>query len=247
VVFFDRPMLLEAHLELQPPSAAAYRSGSPRTFDEPVERVRSGCALAAGGRLARPRPDIGTFPALFARLRGFGLVAIGLHPLDSAIAFRDACTTTSPAFEPGGRADQEGAVDTDSNASRAGKSKRKCGPATIFCCPASFENVAASLNGQSAAVSTRGSGGSGAVVLLLALEQTGAACRGARPVPGDREPSFYGYSCPFGPQCSAAVFRYFRAYIHRHREGYGWGALFAADNSPSFRFWGSVTSGRLAG
>ena len=41
------------------------------------------------------------------------------------IALRDACTATSPALGARRAATQEGAVDTDSNASRVGEVERK--------------------------------------------------------------------------------------------------------------------------
>jgi len=48
------------------------------------------------------------------------------------IAHRDACTTTSPARGARRVATQEGAVDMDSNASRAGEVERKLWLDNIF-------------------------------------------------------------------------------------------------------------------
>src|SRR5437870_2611226 len=61
--------------------------------------------------------------ALFACLRGC-LLAI-VFVLWIRIALRDACTTTSPALGARRVATQQGAVDMDSNASRAGEVERK--------------------------------------------------------------------------------------------------------------------------
>jgi hypothetical protein len=50
------------------------------------------------------------------------------------IAHRDACTTTSPALAARRGGDPGGAVDTDSNASRAGEVERKLWLDNIFFC-----------------------------------------------------------------------------------------------------------------
>jgi len=85
------------------------------------------------------------------------------------IALRDACTTTSPALGARRAATQEGAVDMDSNASRAGEVERKVWQDNDFLLPGKLLKISPLVDGQSA-VSTRRKWGSGAV-LLLALEQ----------------------------------------------------------------------------
>jgi hypothetical protein len=62
------------------------------------------------------------------------LVAI-VFVLWIGIALRDACTTTSPAFGPGGAAFQEGAVDADSNASFGREVERNVNPDNDFPLP----------------------------------------------------------------------------------------------------------------
>ena len=60
------------------------------------------------------------------------------------IDLRDACTTTSPALGARRGATQEGAVDMDSNASRAGEVERKVWRDNDFLLPGkASENVAA--------------------------------------------------------------------------------------------------------
>src|ERR1700736_6635346 len=71
-----------------------------------------------------------TFAALFAFSRGC-LLAI-VFVLWIRIAHRDACTTTSPALGARRGGDPGGAVDTDSNASRAGEVERKLWLDNIF-------------------------------------------------------------------------------------------------------------------
>ena len=85
------------------------------------------------------------------------------------IARRDACTTTSPALGARRAATQEGAVDMDSNASRARKVERKVRQDNDFLLPASFGKCRRSLTANPLCQPCE-SGGSGAV-LLLALEQ----------------------------------------------------------------------------
>jgi len=66
-----------------------------------------------------------------------------------------------------------------------------------------------------------------------------AACRAREPVPGDREPIFYGTAARLA-SCSAAV-PVFPSNIHGI-ERFWMGSLFGVASS---RFWGSATSGRL--
>ena len=68
------------------------------------------------------------------RLRGCLLAIVFI--LWIRIALRDACTTTSPALGARRAATQEGAVDMDSNASRAGEVERNVRRDNIFFCSA---------------------------------------------------------------------------------------------------------------
>ena len=85
------------------------------------------------------------------------------------IALRDACTAASPALGARRAATQEGAVDMDSNASRAGEVERKVWRDNDFLLPSRLLKCRRSLTANPLC-RPRGSGGSGAV-LLLALEQ----------------------------------------------------------------------------
>src|SRR6267143_1803428 len=75
-----------------------------------------------------------TFAPLLVCLRGC-LLAI-VFVLWIRVAHRDACTTTSPALGARRGGDPGGAVDTDSNASRAGEVERKLWLDNIFFCSA---------------------------------------------------------------------------------------------------------------
>ena len=116
------------------------------------------------GWFASPISD---FSALFACLRGCLLAIVFI--LWIRIALRDACTTTSPALGARRAATQEGAVDMDSNASRAREVERKVWRDNDFLLPGKLLKMSPLVDGQSA-VSTHPKWGSGAV-LLLALEQ----------------------------------------------------------------------------
>jgi hypothetical protein len=70
------------------------------------------------------------------------------------IALRDACTTTSPALGARRAATQEGAVDMDSNASRAGEVERKVWRDNDFLLPGKLLKMSPLVDGQSA-VSTQ--------------------------------------------------------------------------------------------
>ena len=96
--------------------------------------------MAAASRLVR-LADIRLFGALclFA-----GLLAGHRLLLWIRIALRDACTTTSPALGARRAATQEGAVDMDSNASRAREVERKVWQDNDFLLPGKLlKNVAA--------------------------------------------------------------------------------------------------------
>jgi hypothetical protein len=82
-------------------------------------RQRGARWRSRAGLFASP---VSTFAPLFVCLRGC-LLAI-VFVLWISIAPRDACTTTSPARGARQVATQEGAVDMDSNASRAGEVER---------------------------------------------------------------------------------------------------------------------------
>src|SRR5258708_2036725 len=90
-----------------------------------------------------------TFAPLLVCLRGCFLAIVFV--LWIRIAHRDACTTTSPALGARRGGDPGGAVDTDSNASRAGEVERKLWLDNIFfCSAASYDAVARCPPGPSA-------------------------------------------------------------------------------------------------
>jgi hypothetical protein len=70
------------------------------------------------------------------------------------IVLRDACTTTSPALGARRVATQEGAVDMDSNASRAREVERKVCQDNDFLLPGKLLKMSPVVDGQSA-VSTQ--------------------------------------------------------------------------------------------
>src|SRR6266481_3440065 len=165
VVFFDRPMLLEVPLEAAAASAAASPVWVAVDFDRACGVRRRGVRWRPrAGRFASPISD---FSALFACLRGC-LLAIVLI-LWIRIALRDACTTPSPALGARRVATQEGAVDMDSNASRAGEVERKVWRDNDFLLPGKLLKMSPLVDGQSLCQPC-GSGGRGAVS-LLALAQ----------------------------------------------------------------------------
>jgi hypothetical protein len=127
-MFFDSSMLSEAPSGATPACAAAE-----------LVRVAAGpdCAFETRRRGARSQSRAGlfaslvlTFAPLFVCLRGC-LLAI-VFVLWIGIAHRDACTTTSPALGARRGGDPGGAVDTDSNASRAGEVEQRYGRTTFF-------------------------------------------------------------------------------------------------------------------
>src|SRR6266853_5531557 len=121
VVFFDRLMLLEVPLEAAAASAAASPVWVAVAFDRACRVRRWGVRWRLrAGWFASPISD---FSALFACLRGCLLAIVFI--LWIRVAHRDACTTTSPALGARRAATQEGAVDMDSNACRAGEVERK--------------------------------------------------------------------------------------------------------------------------
>ena len=158
-------MLLEVPLE----AAAASAAASPVWVAVDFDRA---CRVRRRGVRWRPRAGwfaspISDFSALFACLRGCLLAIVFI--LWIRIALRDACTTTSPALGARRAATQEGAVDMDSNASRAGEVERKVWRDNDFLLPGKLLKMSPLGDGQSA-VSTQRKWGSGAVS-LLALEQ----------------------------------------------------------------------------
>src|ERR1700730_7884850 len=151
VVFFDRPMLLEGPLE----AAAAGAAASPVWVAVDFDRA---CRVRRRGVRWRSRADwfaspISDFSALFACLRGC-LVAI-VFILWIRIALRDACTTTSPALGARRAATQEGAVDMDSNASRAGEVERKVWRDNDFLLPGKLLKMSPLIDGQPAVSTLR--------------------------------------------------------------------------------------------
>src|ERR1700730_5323506 len=114
-------MLLEVPLE----AAAARAADSPVWFAVAFDRAcrvrRRG--VRWGSRAGWFASSISACAALFACLRGCLLAIVFI--LWIRIALRDACTATSPALGARRAATQEGAVDTDSNASRVGEVERK--------------------------------------------------------------------------------------------------------------------------
>jgi hypothetical protein len=158
-------MLLEGPLEAAAAGAAASPVWVAVDFDRAFRVRRRGVRWRSrAGWLAWPTSD---FSVLVACLWGC-LVAI-VFILWIRIALRDACTTTSPALGARRAATQEGAVDVDSNASRAGEVERKVWRDNDFLLPGKLLKMSPLIDGQSA-VSTQRKWGSGAV-LLLALEQ----------------------------------------------------------------------------
>jgi hypothetical protein len=120
VVFFDTSMLSEAPSGATPACAAAELVSVGGDPDRAFETRRRGARWRSrAGLFASP---VSTFAPFFVCLRGC-LLAIAFV-LWMRIAHRDACTTTSPARGARRVATQEGAVDTDSNASRAGEVER---------------------------------------------------------------------------------------------------------------------------
>ena len=97
------------------------------------------------GWFASPISD---FSALFACLRGCLLAIVFI--LWIRIALRDACTATSPAFGARRAVTQEGAVDMDSNASRAGEVERKVWRDSDFLLPGKLLKMSPLVDGQSA-------------------------------------------------------------------------------------------------
>ena len=121
-------MLLEVPLEAAAARAAAELVEFAADFERVCETRRRGARWRSrAGWFASP---VSTFTGLFACLRGCLLAIVFI--LWIRIAHRDACTTTSPAFGARRAATQEGAVDMDSNASRAGEVERKVGPDNYF-------------------------------------------------------------------------------------------------------------------
>src|SRR5438094_2712718 len=123
-------MLSEAPSGATPAGAAELvrvAAGPDRAF-----KTRRRGARSRAGLFASPVSSV--FGALFVCLRGC-LLAI-VFVLWIRIAHRDACTTTSPALGARRGGDPGGAVDTDSNASRAGEVERKLWLGNIFFCSA---------------------------------------------------------------------------------------------------------------
>ena len=94
-----------------------------------------------------------SFAPLFVCLRGC-LLAI-VFVLWIGIAHRDACTTTSAARGAKQVATQEGAVDMDSNASRAGEVERKVWRDNDFLLPGNLLRMSPLVDGQSAVSTLR--------------------------------------------------------------------------------------------
>jgi hypothetical protein len=143
-------MLLEVPLE-----AAAARAAELVEFAADFERV---CETRRRGARWRSRAGwfaspVSTFTGLFACLRGCLLAIVFI--LWIRIAHRDACTTTSPAFGARRAATQEGAVDTDSNASRAGEVERKVWRDNDFLLPGKLLKMSPLGDGQSAVSTLR--------------------------------------------------------------------------------------------
>jgi hypothetical protein len=183
VLFFDRPMLLEVPLEAAAARAAAEPVWVAVDFDRACKVRRRGVRWRSrAGWFASPISD---FSALFARLRGCLLAIVFI--LWIRIAHRDACTTPSPALGARRAATQEGAVDMDSNASRARKVERKVWQDNDSLLPGKILKMSPLVDGPSA-VSTLRKWGQGAVLLLALCN--GAACRAREPVPVIVSPSF---------------------------------------------------------
>jgi hypothetical protein len=158
-------MLLEVPLEAAAASAAASPVWVAVDFDRACRVRRRGVRWRSrAGWFASPISD---FSALFACLRGCLLAIVFI--LWIRIALRDACATTSPALGARRVATQEGAVDMDSNACRAGEVEWKVRRDNDFLLPGQLLKLSPLGDGQSAA-STQRKWGSGAVS-LLAFEQ----------------------------------------------------------------------------
>ena len=150
-MFFDRLMLLEVPLEAAAASAAASPVWVVVDFDRACRVRRRGVRWRSrAGWFASP---VSAFAALFACLRGC-LVAI-VFILWIRIALRDACTTTSPALGARRAATQEGAVDMDSNASRAGEVERKVWWDNDFLLPGKLLKMSPLVDGPSAVSTLR--------------------------------------------------------------------------------------------
>jgi hypothetical protein len=149
-----------------------------------VRRRGARCRSRAGW-FASP---ISGFSALFACFRGCLLAIVFI--LWIRIALRDACTTTSPALGARLAATQEGAVDMDSNASRAGEVERKVWRDNDFLLPGRLLKMSPLFDGQSAESTQRKR--EAAAPCRYWHRSDCAACRAREPVPGYREPVFYG-------------------------------------------------------
>jgi hypothetical protein len=139
-------MLLEVPLE----AAAARAADSPVWFAVAFDRA---CRVRRRGVRWRSRAGwfaspVSACAALFACLRGCLLAIVFI--LWIRIALRDACTTTSPALGARRAATQEGAVDMDSNASRAGEVERKVSRDNDFLSPGKLLKMSPPVDGQSA-------------------------------------------------------------------------------------------------
>src|SRR6267378_3466449 len=149
-VFFDSPMLLEVPLEPAAASAGASPVWVAVDFDRACRVRRRGVRWRSrAGSFASPISD---FSALFACLRGCLLAIVFI--LWIRIALRDACTTTSPALGARRAATQEGAVDMDRSACRAGEVERKVWRDNDFLLPGKLLKMPPLVDGQSA-VSTQ--------------------------------------------------------------------------------------------
>ena len=218
-------MLLEVPLE----AAAASAAASPVWVAVDFDRA---CRVRRRGVRGRPRAGwfaapISDFSALFACLRGCLLAIVFI--LWIRIALRDACTTTSPALGARRAATQEGAVDMDSNASRAGEVERKVWRDNDFLLPGKLLKMSPLVDRRSA-VSTLRKWGSGARV-ATGIRATALLAERASQYSGDREPVFYGTAARLA-SCSAAV-PVFPSNIHGI-ERFWMGALFGADLQPQF-------------
>src|ERR1700730_7116563 len=139
-------MLSEAPSGATPACAAAELVSVGADPDRACETRRRGARWRLrAGLFASP---VSTFAPLFVCLRGC-LLAI-VFVLWIRIAHRDACTTTSPARGARRAATQEGAVDMDSNASRAGEVERKVSRDNDFLSPGKLLKMSPPVDGQSA-------------------------------------------------------------------------------------------------
>src|SRR5580704_5185772 len=144
-------MLLEVPLE----AAAASAPASPVWVAVDFDRA---CRVRRRGVRWRPRAGwfaspISDCSALFACLRGCLLAIVFI--LWIRIALRDACTTTSPALGARRAATQQGAVDMDSNASRAGEVERKVWPDNDFLLLSKLLKMSPLVDGRSAVSALR--------------------------------------------------------------------------------------------